>query len=197
MLSFSLQVVSNSLWSMDCSTPGFPVHHQLQECTQTYAHRVGDATQPSHPLQSPSLIFDLSQHHCIFQRVSSCNGYQAYFSTCSIFSRYHPYVSLQRQGTETNHMENTEYDFLPQTLPNVQATLPFSAHLIPTWPPTTKTLNNTFGNSGLPKGIWKHLRRKMLCGKGGDLEFLHVLKYFLSSYVFSLYFFVCFISEYS
>ena len=35
----------------------------------------------------------------------------------------------------------------------------------------------------------------MLCGKGGDLEFLHVLKSFLSSYVFSLYFFVCFISS--
>ena len=36
--------------SMDCSTPGFPVHHQLPELTQTHAHRVGDAIQPSHPL---------------------------------------------------------------------------------------------------------------------------------------------------
>ena len=29
----------------DCSTPGFPVHHQLPELTQTHAHRVGDAIQ--------------------------------------------------------------------------------------------------------------------------------------------------------
>ena len=35
---------------MDCSTPGFPVHHQLLEFTQTHVHRV----QPSHPLSSPS-----------------------------------------------------------------------------------------------------------------------------------------------
>ena len=28
---------------MDCSTPGFPVHHQLPELTQTHVHRGGDA----------------------------------------------------------------------------------------------------------------------------------------------------------
>ena len=39
---------------MDCSTPGFPVHHQLLELAQTHVHRVGDAIQPSHPLSSPS-----------------------------------------------------------------------------------------------------------------------------------------------
>ena len=39
---------------MDCSTPGFPVHHQLPEFTQTHVDWVGDATQPSHPLSSPS-----------------------------------------------------------------------------------------------------------------------------------------------
>ena len=39
---------------MDCSTPGFPVHHQLPELAQTHVHQVGDAIQPSHPLLSPS-----------------------------------------------------------------------------------------------------------------------------------------------
>ena len=39
---------------MDCSTPGFPVHHHLLELAQTHVHRVGDAIQPSHPLSSPS-----------------------------------------------------------------------------------------------------------------------------------------------
>ena len=39
---------------MDCSTPGFPIHYQLPEPTQTYVHRVGGAIQPSHPLSSPS-----------------------------------------------------------------------------------------------------------------------------------------------
>ena len=39
---------------MDRSTPGFPVHHQLLEPTQTHVHQVGDAIQQSHPLLSPS-----------------------------------------------------------------------------------------------------------------------------------------------
>ena len=30
---------------MDCSTPGFPVHHQLPELAQTYALQAGDAIQ--------------------------------------------------------------------------------------------------------------------------------------------------------
>ena len=43
--------------------PGFPVHHQLPELTQTHVHWVGDTIQPSHPLSSPSPpAFNLSQH---------------------------------------------------------------------------------------------------------------------------------------
>ena len=40
--------------SMDCSTPGLPVYHQLPGSTQTHVHWVGDAIQPSHPLSPPS-----------------------------------------------------------------------------------------------------------------------------------------------
>ena len=47
---------------MDCSIPGFPVHHQLLELAQTQVHRVGNAIQPSRPLSSPSPAFSLSQH---------------------------------------------------------------------------------------------------------------------------------------
>ena len=35
---------------MDCSTLGFPVHHQLPELAQTHIHRVSDAIQLSHLL---------------------------------------------------------------------------------------------------------------------------------------------------
>ena len=53
---------------MDYSTPGFPVHHQLLELTQTHVHHVSDAIQPSHPLSSPSSpAFSLSQHQGLFQ----------------------------------------------------------------------------------------------------------------------------------
>ena len=53
---------------MNCSMPGFPVHHQLPEFTQTHVHRVSDAIQPSHPLSSPSPPApDPSQHQSPFQ----------------------------------------------------------------------------------------------------------------------------------
>ena len=45
---------------MDCSTPDFPVNHQLPELAQTHVHRVGNAIQPSHlccPLLLPPSIF--------------------------------------------------------------------------------------------------------------------------------------------
>ena len=57
---------------MNCSMPGFPVHHQLLELAQTHVHRVGDAIQPSHPLSFPSLhAFNLSQDQDLFKWVSS------------------------------------------------------------------------------------------------------------------------------
>ena len=44
---------------MNHSTPGLPVHHQLPEFTQTHVHWVSDAIQPSHPLSSPLVKFNL------------------------------------------------------------------------------------------------------------------------------------------
>ena len=41
---------------MDCSIPGFPVHHQLPELAQTHVCQVGDAIQPC-PLLLLSSIF--------------------------------------------------------------------------------------------------------------------------------------------
>ena len=41
--------------SMDCSTPGLPVHHQHLEFTKTHGHPIADSIQLSHPL-SPLLL---------------------------------------------------------------------------------------------------------------------------------------------
>ena len=53
---------------MDCSTPAFPVHHQLLKLAQTHVHRVGDATQPSHPLSSPSTDLDKGEENSSVSR---------------------------------------------------------------------------------------------------------------------------------
>ena len=64
----SLRPQRVSKHSLDYSMPGFPLHHQLPELTQTHVHQVGDAIQPSHPLSSPSPpAFNHSQHQGLFQ----------------------------------------------------------------------------------------------------------------------------------
>ena len=52
---------------MDCSTPGFPVHHQLLKLAQTHVHRVGDhPTILSSVHQASPPAFNLSQHQGLF-----------------------------------------------------------------------------------------------------------------------------------
>ena len=59
--------------SMECSTPGFPVHHELPEFTQTHVHWIEDAIQPPHPLSFPSPpAFNLSQHQGLFKESVLC-----------------------------------------------------------------------------------------------------------------------------
>ena len=80
-LQFSSVIQSRPLLCnpMDCSTLGFPVHHQLLELVQTHCpknkkthvHQVGDVIQPSWPLSSPSPAFNLPQHQGLFKWVSS------------------------------------------------------------------------------------------------------------------------------
>ena len=70
--SVQFSFLSHVCDSMDCSRPGFCVHHQLLELVQTHVCRIGDAIQPSHPLSSPSPpAFNLSQHQGLLQWSSS------------------------------------------------------------------------------------------------------------------------------
>jgi len=61
--SLSVQFTQSclALWDpMDCSTPGFPVRHQLPELAQIHVHRVGDAIQPSYLISSHLIL--ISSH---------------------------------------------------------------------------------------------------------------------------------------
>ena len=66
---------------MNRSTPGLPVHHQLQEFTQTHIHRISEAIQPSHPLSSPSpLAPNPSQHQSFSNESTLCMRWPKYWS---------------------------------------------------------------------------------------------------------------------
>ena len=68
LLSSVAQLCPTLCDPMNHSMPGLPVHHKLPEFTQTHAHQVGDAIQPSHPLSTPSPPApNPSQHQGLFQ----------------------------------------------------------------------------------------------------------------------------------
>ena len=82
---------------MDCSTPDFPVRHQLPKLTQTHVHWVGETIQPSHPLLSPSPpAFNPSQHQGLFKWVSSLqkNWWPKYWSFSFSISPSNEYSEL-------------------------------------------------------------------------------------------------------
>ena len=67
----SISLISQSCLTlcnpMDCSTPGFPVPHQLLELAQTHVHWVDDAIQPFQPLLSPLLLPSIFPSVTVFQ----------------------------------------------------------------------------------------------------------------------------------
>ena len=80
---------------MDCSTPDFPVHHQVPEFTQTHVHWVGDAIQSSHPLSSPSPpAFNQSQHQVFSDESVLCIRWPKYWSFSFNISPSNEYSGL-------------------------------------------------------------------------------------------------------
>ena len=68
----SLSHVSLFVTPWTAAPPGFPVHQQLPEFTQTHVHWVCDAIPPSHPLLSSfPPAFNLHQHQGLFKSFSS------------------------------------------------------------------------------------------------------------------------------
>ena len=95
---------------MDCNTPGFPVHHQLPEPTQTHVHRISDAIQPSHPLLSHSPpAFNLSQNQGLFQRVSSSHQtkYLSFSFSISPSNEYSGLISIRTDWLDLHAVQGT------------------------------------------------------------------------------------------
>ena len=84
---------------MDCSMPGFPVHRQLKEPTQTHVHQVSDAIQPLHPLLSPSPL-----GHSFFSAEQVYFNFMAAITICS---------DLQAQNNKVSHCFHCFPIYLP------------------------------------------------------------------------------------
>ena len=80
---------------MDCSTPGFPVCHQIPELAQTHIHWVGDAIQLSQPLLSPYPPASIFPSIRVFSSESAlCIRWPNYWSFSFSFSPSNEYSEL-------------------------------------------------------------------------------------------------------
>ena len=80
---------------VDCSTPGFPVHHQPLELAQTLVHWVGDAIQPHHPLSFPFISYLQSFPALVFSNESVlCIRWPKYWSFSFSISPSNEYSGL-------------------------------------------------------------------------------------------------------
>ena len=131
----SLQLCTTLCNHMDCSTPGFPVHHQLPELTQTHVHWVGDAIQQSHPLSSPSPpAFNIAQHQGLFQSVLHIRwpNYWSFSFSISSSDEYSELTSFRIDWFDLLAVQGTLKCLLPQhnSKPSVlQCSLWFSPHI--------------------------------------------------------------------
>ena len=109
----SVQLLS-CIWlcdPMDCSTPSFPIHHQLLELTQTHVHQVGDAIQPSYPLLFPSLLPSVFPNIRGFSNESAFPirwpKYWSFSFSISPSNEYSGLISLQFKGLSRVYFNTT------------------------------------------------------------------------------------------
>ena len=111
--------------AMDCSMPGFPVHHHLPELAHTHVYQVGDAMQPSHPLLLPSPpAFNLSQHQGLFKWVSCLHqvakNYWSFSFSISPFSEYSELISFRIDWFDFLAVQGTLKSLLQPTVQKYQ-----------------------------------------------------------------------------
>ena len=92
--------------SMDCSMPGFPVHHHLLELAQIHVHRVGDAIQPS--LLCPFLLLP-----SIFPSI------RVFSNESTLCIRWPKYWNFSFIISPSNEYSMIHYNFTPQHIKTV------------------------------------------------------------------------------
>ena len=103
-----IQLYPTLCYSMDCSMPGFPVHHQLPKLAQTHVYRVGDPFQPSHPLLNYCTISLISHASKVMQSLKnrenrarhwSCGTREQAMNNFPVFIQVLPYMTCPGKFT--------------------------------------------------------------------------------------------------
>ena len=97
---------------MTCSTPGFPVLHDLPEFAQAHVRWVSDAIRPSHPLSPASPLASLSQHQGLVQWVSSLHQVAKVLVSISPSNEYSGLISFRMDWFYLLAVQETLKSFL-------------------------------------------------------------------------------------
>ena len=96
---------------MDCSMPGFPVHHQFLEFTQAHVHWVGDAIQPSHPLLPLLLLPSIFPSIRVFSNESGLHirwpKYWSFSFNISLTNEYSGLISFRMDWLDLLAVQGT------------------------------------------------------------------------------------------
>ena len=98
-VQFSHSVMSNSLPPVDCSTPCFPVHHQLLEPIQTHVYQIGDPSNHlilCHPLLLlPSVVHRIKVFSNELTLHIRWPKYQSLIFSNSLSNKYSGFISFR------------------------------------------------------------------------------------------------------
>ena len=149
---------------MDCSTLGFPVHHQLPELAQTCVHQVSDGIQPS-CLQSflESGSFPMSQFFTLGGqsiRVSTSTSVLLMNIQDCFPLRLTVWISLQVQGTLKSllqHHSSKASILLCSAFFIVQLSHPYMSLNVKSWALGSIIMNKAREGNGFSAGLFQIL----------------------------------------
>ena len=131
---------------MDCSMPGFPVHHKLLELAQTRVRQVSDTIQPSHPLSFPSPpTFNLSQNQGFSNESVLCISRPKHWSfsfNISPFNNYSGLISFRMdnpKGLDPLAVQGTLKSLLQHHCSKISILQHSAFFIVQLWHPYTTT----------------------------------------------------------
>ena len=134
LLFFSPSVISYCN-PMPAACQASRVLHCLPEFAQTLAHWINDATQPSHPLSSPSLAFNFSQHQDVSNEPALRIRWPKYWSfSISLSNEYSGLISFRIDWSELLAVQGTpksllQHDSSKAPVPQLSAFFMVQTHI--------------------------------------------------------------------
>ena len=126
----------------NCSTPGFPVHHQLPELTQTDVHQVSNTIQPSHPVFPFFCLQSFPASGSFLMSQFTSGGQRSFSFSISPSNEYSGLISFKMDWLDLFAVQGT----LQESSPTLQFKSISSSALSFLYGPTLTSIHNYWKN---------------------------------------------------